>query len=141
MSFLNRFKKEEEKKVEKKPKVSVEKKAAKKAPDKASTEKKEVSTKKKSEIAYKILKGPHVTEKATDLTGNDQYIFEVFPRANKIQVKKAVEELYGVDVLSVNMINIHSKTRRYGRTVGKKPGYKKAIVRIKKGQVIELMPR
>lgn len=91
--------------------------------------------------AYKILVKPHVTEKAGDLTSKNQYIFEVFPRSNKKQVKKAVEDVYGVDVADVHIINIHSKRRRLGRTEGWSGGYKKAIVRIKEGQKIEVLPR
>ncbi len=91
--------------------------------------------------AYKVLVKPHVTEKASYLASKNQYIFEVFPRSNKKQVKKAVEDVYGVDVADVHIINIHSKRMRLGRTEGWSAGYKKAIVRIKEGQKIEVLPR
>ena len=91
--------------------------------------------------AYRILKAPHVTEKATDLTKKNQYIFKVFPKANKVEIKKAVEDLYGVDVVSVKVINILPKKRRLGRISGWKSGYKKAIIRVKEGQKIEVLPR
>jgi len=91
--------------------------------------------------SYKILKSPHVTEKAGDLTEKNQYVFRVFPRTNKMEVKKAIENTYGVDVVSVKIINAPEKKRRLGKIQGTKPGYKKAIVKIKKGQKIEVLPR
>jgi len=90
---------------------------------------------------YRILKTPHITEKATDLTNQNQYIFKIYPRANKLEVKKAIENLYGVDVISVKIINIPPKRRRLGRIEGWRKGYKKAIIRIKEGQKIEVLPR
>lgn len=91
--------------------------------------------------AYRVLKKPHVTEKATDLTSKNQYIFEVFRDVNKNQIKKAVEDVYGVDVESVRVINIARKKRRLGRIEGWRQGYKKAVVKIKEGQKIEVLPR
>ncbi len=96
---------------------------------------------KKIGLAWSVLKKAHITEKATDLTAKDQYIFNVYPESNKNQIKKSVEDIYGVDVISVNVINIPAKKRRLGRSQGWKSGYKKAIVKIKAGQEIELMPR
>src|SRR3989344_1926117 len=83
--------------------------------------------KKISGQAYGVLKRPHVTEKATDSTLKDQYIFEVFSGSNKNQVKKAIEDIYGVDVVSVNIVNIPRKRKRLGRIEGWSGGYKKAI--------------
>lgn len=94
---------------------------------------------KQSGLAYDIIKKPHISEKATDLGLNNQYIFEVFPNTNKIQIKKAIEKFYGVDVLSVNIIKIPAKKRRIGKTSGFKKGYKKAIVKVKEGQKIEIL--
>lgn len=91
--------------------------------------------------AYKILKTPHVTEKATDLVKKNQYVFKVYSRANKNEVKKAIESVYGVDVISVRVINVPAKRRRLGRQRGWRKGYKKAIVKIKAGQKIEVLPR
>jgi len=97
--------------------------------------------KKISGQAYGVIKRPHVTEKATDLTSQNQYIFEVFEDSNKNQVKKAVEDVYGVDVVSVNIVNIPRKRKRLGRIEGWSGGCKKAIVKIKEGQKIEVLPR
>jgi len=90
---------------------------------------------------FKILIEPHVTEKTTDLVKKNQYVFEVYPRANKMEIKKAIENLYGIDVLDVKIINVPRKRRRLGRISGWKKGYKKAIVKIKEGQKIEVLPR
>lgn len=109
----------------------------------AGKEAKETVREKKTVIgqAYRILKTPHVTEKATDLAAKNQYVFNVLPRANKVEIGKAIESLYGVDVLNVKIINIPPKRRRLGKQKGWREGYKKAIVRIKKGQKIEVLPR
>jgi len=95
----------------------------------------------KTDLAYRVLKSPQVTEKATNLTKKNQYIFKIFPRANKSEVKKAVNELYGVDVLDVKIIKVPAKKRRLGKISGWRKGYKKAIVKIKEGQKIEVLPR
>jgi len=100
-----------------------------------------VPKKEKTGEAYKILKTPQVTEKATDLVKKNQYVFKVYSRANKNEVKKAIESVYGVDVISVRIINVPAKRRRLGRQRGWRKGYKKAIVKIKAGQKIEVLPR
>lgn len=88
-----------------------------------------------------ILKSPHITEKATDLAKKNQYVFKIWPKTNKIEVKKAIEDLYKVDVLSVKIINIPRRKRKLGKISGWRKGYKKAIVKIKPGQKIEVLPR
>jgi large subunit ribosomal protein L23 len=96
---------------------------------------------KKLGLAYRILKSLHVTEKATDLGKNNQYVFRVFPKANKSEIKNAVEEIFGVDVLSVNVIKTPKKRRRLGRILGWRKGYKKAIIKVRKGQKIDILPK
>jgi len=88
-----------------------------------------------------VLKSPHVTEKATNLTEDNKYVFNVDRSANKIEVRRAVESLYGVKVEGVAIIVGKRKKKRVGRHIGHKPGYKKAIVKVKKGQKIEIMPK
>lgn len=88
-----------------------------------------------------ILKEPQVTEKATGLTKQNQYIFKVAEGSNKVQVKKAVEQLYGVEVLNVKIIKARPKRRRLGGISGWRKSYKKAVVKIKEGQKIEVLPR
>jgi len=102
--------------------------------------KKEKASLKKSD-AWKVLSSPHVTEKASRLAEENQYIFKVFPRAKKIEIKKAVEDIYGVNTESVKIINVSPRKRRIGKTIGMTKGYKKAIVKIAKGQEIEILPR
>lgn len=116
-----------------------------KASDSKKTEAKvaapKISKNKRIDLAWRILKKAHITEKATDLTGKNKYIFNIYDKADKNEVKKSVENIYGVDVVSVNIVNIPPKKRRVGKNRGWKSGYKKAIVKIKQGQKIELMPR
>lgn len=88
---------------------------------------------------YDILKRPVVTEKSNAQAGaENQYTFEVDKRANKIQVKDAVETTFNVTVLDVNIINIQPKYGRVGRAiVVKKAGLKKAIVTLAPGNTIQ----
>jgi large subunit ribosomal protein L23 len=87
------------------------------------------------------MKEPHITEKASDLTNYNQYVFKVYKNANKTEIKKAVEQVYKVNVVDVKIINVKEKKRRLGRFEGVKPGFKKAIVKLKEGQKIEIFPR
>ncbi len=88
---------------------------------------------------YEILKRPISTEKSNVLRDYyDQYIFEVDRRANKIQVKEAVEKIFDVDVISVNTMNMPAKRGRFGRRqVVRKAAWKKAVVKLAPGQRIE----
>ena len=96
--------------------------------------------KKKESAAFKLLKEPHISEKATNLSEEQKYIFKIFPQANKSEVKKAVENIYGVAVKEVNIINIKTKKRILKGREGKKSGYKKAIVTLERGHKIEILP-
>jgi large subunit ribosomal protein L23 len=88
--------------------------------------------------SYQVLKRPLVTEKGTkQKEQSNQIAFEVDRRANKILVRNAVENIFKVRVLGVKVINVKGKERRIGRNVGKKPDWKKAIVRIAPGETIE----
>ncbi len=128
-------KKKEVKKVKKEKIVKKPVKPAKKEILKPALRKK---TKEKI-LIDKFLKSPWVTEKATDLAKQNKYIFKVDKKANKIKVKKAIEKMYDVQVIGVNIINIHPKPRRLGRTIGLKPGFKKAIVALAEGDKIEII--
>ena len=84
---------------------------------------------------YDIIKYPLITEKSTDLKENEHTVgFIVDIRANKHQIKRAVEELFKVKVDSVRVIVKKGKPRRYGRFVSKSPKYKKAYVKLKEGE-------
>jgi large subunit ribosomal protein L23 len=88
--------------------------------------------------AYKVLKRPLVTEKSTqEKKQSNQMVFEVDRRANKIMVRSAVESIFKVKVLSVQLMNVKGKQRRVGRNVGRRPDWKKAIVRLGQGENIE----
>jgi len=88
-----------------------------------------------------ILKKPLVTEKASELNEANKYAFVVDKRANKVEVKKAVEDMYGVSVVSVNTMNYLGKNKtRYtkaGFISGRKPSFKKAIVEVAEGDMID----
>lgn len=87
-----------------------------------------------------IIKHPIITEKATGASEFRKYTFLVARRATAPEIKKAVKALYGVLAVRVNIINVKSKERRLGRSVGVKPGYKKAIVTLKEGQKLDVLP-
>ena len=81
-----------------------------------------------SKFAQDIILKPVVTEESMLGTAMKKYTFIVDKRANKIEIAKAVEELFGVEVKDVNTMNVRGHLRRYGRFEGYKPSYKKAIV-------------
>jgi len=147
MALLDFLKKKEEVEKAKKPakkavKASVAKPEAKNVHPVKSAEG-GVSPKAKqfnrARFSYDAIKKPHISEKASYLAEKDQYTFEVSPNYNKNEIKNAVEGIYGVDVLSVNLIKIPHKKRRLGRTEGFRKAYKKAVVKIKNGQKIEIL--
>jgi large subunit ribosomal protein L23 len=85
-----------------------------------------------------VLKRPLITEKATLLKDSVNAVsFAVDSRANKNQIQDAVEKLFKVKVVDVKTMNVSGKTKRRGRTVGRRPGWKKAIVVLKAGDKIE----
>ena len=87
---------------------------------------------------YDILKAPIITEQSTKLIeSQNRYTFKVDKKANKIEIKNAVEAIFKVDVLSVNTINVLPKFKRMGKYEGYKSAYKKAIVKIADGQKID----
>lgn len=88
--------------------------------------------------AYKVLIKPIISEKATIGVSQNKYVFEVAREANKVEIKKAVEEIYNVVPKSVNVINTKGKNVRFGKTTGKQKDTKKAIVTLKSGDTIKL---
>ena len=79
-----------------------------------------------------VIKAPIITEKTSDLANNNTVVFSVDPRANKTQIKLAVEEVFGVKVESVNTAIVNGKLKRQGKYEGYTSDYKKAIVQLKK---------
>lgn len=87
----------------------------------------------------KVILNPRITEKASDKAEDNVYIFDIDPRANKIQVKEAVKNIYKVDAVKVNITKVPSKTTFSRGKKGVKAGGKKAIVYLKKEDKIEII--
>ena len=87
--------------------------------------------------ARDIIIRPLITEKSTALMAEGKYVFEVAKAANKIEIAKAISQIFKVKVASVNTINVEGKVKRMGRSVGKRSDYKKAIVKLAAGETIE----
>lgn len=88
--------------------------------------------------AANIIKYPIITDKATRLLENNKYSFIVDPKSDKATIKQAIEYLFDVKVIKVNTIQLPKKTRRVGKFLGTKSHYKKAIVTLLEGNVINL---
>ena len=86
---------------------------------------------------YQIIRRPVVTERGTGLREENKYLFEVDRRANKVEIKQAVEVLFNVKVAAVNTVSMKGKPKRLGRFVGRTSNWKKAIVTLKEGHSIE----
>lgn len=80
---------------------------------------------------YDIIKKPIITEKSMQGVANKKYTFEVSASVNKVEIKKAVEEIFKVKVAKVNTMNVLGKFKRVGSKRGKRPDWKKAIVQLK----------
>lgn len=106
------------------------KEAVKTAPKKAKKE--------DTKNAYRVLIRPIITEKASNLGVNGQYVFEVAPDANKVEIKKAIQNLYGVTAIKVRVMNQKARKVQYGRNTGTTKYWKKAIVNLKSGDKIEI---
>jgi large subunit ribosomal protein L23 len=88
---------------------------------------------------YSVLKRPLFTEKNDRLKEKfNKFAFEVEMKANKIEVRQAVEQIFGVSVVKVNTMRVHGKVKRRGRSVGRRPDWKKAIVTLKEGDTIPI---
>ena len=90
--------------------------------------------------AYEVIKAPLVTEKLGRLSETQNVVaFRVHPEANKIEIARAIGEIWDVKVESVRTINVQGKIKRMGRFAGRKPSWKKAIVVLAEGQTIPEM--
>lgn len=154
MAFFDRFRKKAgREKLERPPKGAFKRPASvplkaelqrgkpEKAEKKSETESvsKESGTKEKSsELASLLVSKPHITEKSTSLNEKSVYVFKVSPRANKILMKRAIKELYGLIPRKVRVLNMPSKSRFIRGKSGVKSGYKKAVVYLNKGDKIDL---
>jgi large subunit ribosomal protein L23 len=86
---------------------------------------------------HRIIRRPVITEKGTALKEQNKYCFEVDRRANKVEVKRAVEVLFQVKVAAVHTVAVRGRVKRVGRSVGRTSDWKKAIVTLKAGHSIE----
>jgi len=147
MKLLDKLKIGQKKEVEKKAKEPKEKlkvedkkketpKTAKKQVKVAS--KKTVDKKKKVGLAYRVLVRPVISEKSAILASSNKYVFVVDIGANKVQVKEAIAEVYGVMPLSVNIIKNKGKQVSFRRVRGRTSDWKKAIITLKKGDKIDV---
>ena len=82
-------------------------------------------------FAHDIIIAPVVTERSMDMMADRKYTFKVAKGANKIQIAKAIEEIFGVSVMKVTTINMDGKKKRMGANEGRRASYKKAIVKLK----------
>ena len=88
---------------------------------------------------YSILKRPLFTEKNDRMKERfNKYVFEVEMTANKIEIRQAVERIFGVSVVKVHTMRMHGKPKRRGRSSGRRPDWKKAIVTLKEGETIPI---
>jgi large subunit ribosomal protein L23 len=85
-----------------------------------------------------VLLAPVVSEKSYSLIEDNKYSFRVHPNAHKTQIRQAVEQLFEVHVVSVNVAKVKSKPKRRGMVRGRRPGWKKAIVQVREGETIEI---
>ena len=143
MSIFSSKKQEKNKseKEKKEVKIKEEKKERKETIEKESKQPLEKKVKLTSNKNLLLIKHPHVTEKSQLLKEYRQYVFQTVNKINKSEIKKAIEQIYNVKVEKVRIIGIPAKKRRAGAGFGKKSGYKKAIVTLKEGYQIEIIPQ
>lgn len=89
------------------------------------------------ERLFKLLQGPHISEKSSRCAeSSNQYVFKVETSATKPEIKRAVEQMFNVQVAAVTTLNVKPKEKRFGQTIGQHKGWKKAYVKLKEGQSI-----
>ena len=87
---------------------------------------------------FQVIREPHITEKSTiQKEGFNQVSFKVHKRANKVEIRRAVETLLKTKVMDVRTMNVRGKKRRMGKSLGKRADWKKAIVKLKPDEKIE----
>lgn len=92
-------------------------------------------------FAHGIVIRPHISEKSVSKNNQGKYVFEIHRKVSKPQITRAIETLYGVKVEKVNKISVFSKSKKYRRIQGKQSRHNKAVVTLKKGQEIEVLPQ
>lgn len=92
------------------------------------------------ERIFEVLLSPHVSEKATNIAdAHNQFVFRVAKNASKLEIRKAVEQLFEVKVKSVQTLNVKGKAKNFGRLQGRRSGWKKAYVSLEAGQDIDFL--
>jgi len=89
--------------------------------------------------AYHIIRRALLTEKSSNLRGRNIYVFEVDRRADKPEIKRAIESVFKVTVVDVRTLNVRGKVKRLGRFSGKRPDWKKAMITLADGQSIDVV--
>lgn len=139
MGLFSKKKQETKKKVDdKSAQVSDVKKTGMKELYESDKVKKQEKREKKYGNAYKVLVKPMITEKGSVMNGENKYIFEVANKANKIEIAKAIIEVYGIKPVGVNIIKMQGKKTRYGKIAGKRKDWKKAVVTLPEGESIKV---
>ena len=88
--------------------------------------------------SMQLIRRPVITERASDLQEDqNKYVFEVLSQANKVDIRRAVEAMFDVEVVKVNTSNVHGKVKRLGRFQGRRPNWKKAVVTLADGHSID----
>ena len=88
---------------------------------------------------HQVIIKPMITEKSTILQERSKYVFQVAPKANKVEIKGAVQSTFGVKVLDVNITKIRGKQKRFGPRFKKMPDIKKAVVTLRPGDRIQIV--
>ena len=89
---------------------------------------------------YSIIRAPRISEKTARLQEvSNQYVFEVSTEANKLEIKEAVEKIFGVNVRAVNVVNVKGKNKAFKFRMGRRPDSRKAYVTLAEGQSIDVM--
>ena len=87
---------------------------------------------------HDIIIAPIITEKSASLEQKGTYVFKVANKANKTEIKQAIEKIFGVKVVNVTTLNVHTKKKRVGRYTGMSNKYKKAYVKLAEGNTINI---
>jgi Ribosomal protein L23 len=114
------------------------KQASAKSADTKKTERKADTDVKGKTTNTRVLLHPLVTEKTAVMATHSKYVFAIDPKMNKVEVKKAVRAVYGVNPVAVNIVTMKGKAIRYGRLTGRRKDWKKAIITLPQGQTIEV---
>lgn len=91
------------------------------------------------EKVFRVLEAPHVSEKSALLNADNQYVFQVSRDATKAEIREAVEMLFEVEVEHVRVLNTPGKNKGFRLIRGRRPGWKKAYVRLAEGETIDVM--